>query len=72
MIALEADFPDIADDLKTAAINDSALAEALEDYREACERSEDEHSSAKHRAEWASVRKELAQEIRRLFDHRKK
>ena len=71
MLDLQTDFPDIADDLKTAAIGDPALAEALEDYREACERSEAEHASAKHRAEWASVRKELAEEIRRLFDQRK-
>ena len=69
MVALEADFPDIADELKTAAISNSALAEALEDYREACERAENEHTSAKHRAEWTSIRKELIEEIRRLFDN---
>ena len=71
MVALQADFPDIADDLLVAAGDDPALAEALDDYREACKRSQDGELPEQHRADWVSIRKELAEEIRRLFDYGK-
>ena len=67
MVALQADFPDIADELSAAAVKDPALAEALDDYREARKRLLDDQLPPEHRADWLSVRDELAEEIRRLF-----
>ena len=67
MVALQADFPDIADDLLAAAGTNPALAEALDDYRESCRRLSDSSLSVEHRADWTSIRDELAEEIRRLF-----
>ena len=67
MVALQSDFPDIADELLAAAGRDPALAEALDDYAEASKRSLDKLLPPEHRADWVSVRDELADEIRRLF-----
>lgn len=67
MVAPQADISDIADDLEVAAKGNAALAEALEDYREACERANDEKQPPGHRADWQAVRAELADEVRRLL-----
>ena len=67
MISPQTAFADIGDGLLSAAEDDPALAEALEDYREACQRLSDKRLEPRHRAEWAAIRDELDEEIRRLF-----
>ncbi len=67
MIAPQTALADIGDDLVAAAESSPELAEALEDYREACRRLDDRTLLPKHRAEWSDIHDELIDEIRRLF-----
>lgn len=67
MIAPQTAFADIRDGLRSAVEDNPALAEALEDYQEACRRLDDKRLEPTHRAEWEAIRDELDIEIRRLF-----
>jgi len=66
-IAIKQDLPDIADEIVAAAQSDSGLAEALQDYEQACERMNDAQAKPGDRKLWAEIRTELSAEIRRVY-----
>jgi len=66
-IAIKQDLPDVADEIVAAARSDPGLMDALKDYEQACERTNDAQARPDDQALWAEIRAELAAEIRRLY-----
>ena len=66
-IAIKQDLPDLADEIVVAAQSDSGLADAIQQFEQACERMKDPGTKHEDRALWAEIRTELAAEIRRLY-----
>ena len=64
---LETELPDIAGEIRKFAGEYGALREALADFETACQFEEALHTSEAERDEWARIRKETAQELRRLM-----
>lgn len=67
MSDLETELPDIAEDIRKLAKVHSALREALADFDTACQFEGALHVSEAEKNEWTRIRKETAQELRRLM-----
>jgi hypothetical protein len=64
---LETELPDIAGDIRQFAKVHSGIKEALADFDTACEFEAADQTSASEKSEWARIRKETADELRRLM-----
>lgn len=71
MSNLEEDLPHLAVSIRAALPVNTTLSEAYADYEVACQNQNAPDISAAERAEWARIRREVADELARLSQRAK-
>lgn len=69
-INLHEEIPELADALTERVEADVFLSEAMEDFRKACAQMDDATISESERAEWAHIKSELLNELRRMVQRK--
>ncbi|WP_217354225.1 hypothetical protein [Ruegeria arenilitoris] len=67
---LHDEIPELADALSERVEPDVFLSEAVEDFRKVCTLMDDTSITASERAEWAHIKSELLNELRRMVQRK--
>lgn len=67
---LHKEIPELADVLTERVETDVFLSEAIEDFRKVCALIDDTSIAASERAEWAHIKSELLNELRRMVQRK--